>query len=208
MLLLYSSACFFSVPSSKECLVSSSGNDNTENGLSGAKADNKDKPKAWETSTSVTVYMSMLTWHALIYELFYPPSGKYNTHMCTLKAVSVMWRQLPTFETLLKQKNGANFSHNRLKFGNMRKNVWFECVPLRAAPARHTDRARNVERHTTRRHCVDPDSSSFSCLSCVTQPCNPGFCCVSFCAECLASVFVFYMSLNISGYQALLHSST
>ncbi|CAF96156.1 unnamed protein product, partial [Tetraodon nigroviridis] len=29
----------------KECLVSSSGNDNTENGLSGAKADNKDAPK-------------------------------------------------------------------------------------------------------------------------------------------------------------------
>uniref|UniRef100_A0A3Q3JE77 Ig-like domain-containing protein n=1 Tax=Monopterus albus TaxID=43700 RepID=A0A3Q3JE77_MONAL len=30
----------------KECLVSSSGNDNTENGLSGAKADNKATPKA------------------------------------------------------------------------------------------------------------------------------------------------------------------
>ncbi|XP_070762495.1 sodium channel regulatory subunit beta-4-like [Enoplosus armatus] len=30
----------------KECLVSSSGNDNTENGLSGAKADNKGTPKA------------------------------------------------------------------------------------------------------------------------------------------------------------------
>ncbi|XP_056140006.1 sodium channel, voltage-gated, type IV, beta a [Lampris incognitus] len=30
----------------KECLVSSSGNDNTENGLSGAKADNKTTPKA------------------------------------------------------------------------------------------------------------------------------------------------------------------
>ncbi|XP_029699592.1 sodium channel subunit beta-4 isoform X2 [Takifugu rubripes] len=30
----------------KECLVSTSGNDNTENGLSGAKADNKDTPKA------------------------------------------------------------------------------------------------------------------------------------------------------------------
>ncbi|XP_053176124.1 sodium channel subunit beta-4-like [Scomber japonicus] len=29
----------------KECLVSSSGNDNTENGLSGAKADNKGTPK-------------------------------------------------------------------------------------------------------------------------------------------------------------------
>lgn len=37
---------FFSAPSSKECLVSTSGNDNTENGLSGAKADNKDTPKA------------------------------------------------------------------------------------------------------------------------------------------------------------------
>uniref|UniRef100_A0A3P8UH81 Sodium voltage-gated channel beta subunit 4 n=1 Tax=Cynoglossus semilaevis TaxID=244447 RepID=A0A3P8UH81_CYNSE len=30
----------------KECLVSSSGNDNTENGLSGAKAENKGTPKA------------------------------------------------------------------------------------------------------------------------------------------------------------------
>ncbi|CAJ1065715.1 sodium channel subunit beta-4-like isoform X1 [Xyrichtys novacula] len=30
----------------KECLVSSSGNDNTENGLTGAKADNKGTPKA------------------------------------------------------------------------------------------------------------------------------------------------------------------
>ncbi|XP_053729771.1 sodium channel subunit beta-4-like [Synchiropus splendidus] len=30
----------------KECLVSSSGNDNTENGLAGAKADNKGTPKA------------------------------------------------------------------------------------------------------------------------------------------------------------------
>ncbi|KAL7825088.1 hypothetical protein AOLI_G00322950 [Acnodon oligacanthus] len=30
----------------KECLVSSSGNDNTENGLSGSKADNKASPKA------------------------------------------------------------------------------------------------------------------------------------------------------------------
>lgn len=30
----------------KECLVSSTGNDNTENGLSGAKADNKGTPKA------------------------------------------------------------------------------------------------------------------------------------------------------------------
>ncbi|KAL2095606.1 hypothetical protein ACEWY4_007754 [Coilia grayii] len=30
----------------KECLVSSSGNDNTENGLSGSKADDKPKPKA------------------------------------------------------------------------------------------------------------------------------------------------------------------
>ncbi|XP_041919945.1 sodium channel, voltage-gated, type IV, beta a [Alosa pseudoharengus] len=30
----------------KECLVSSSGNDNTENGLSGSKADNKATPKA------------------------------------------------------------------------------------------------------------------------------------------------------------------
>uniref|UniRef100_A0A3P9M864 Sodium channel, voltage-gated, type IV, beta a n=1 Tax=Oryzias latipes TaxID=8090 RepID=A0A3P9M864_ORYLA len=30
----------------KECLVTSSGNDNTENGLSGAKADNKGTPKA------------------------------------------------------------------------------------------------------------------------------------------------------------------
>lgn len=30
----------------KECLVSSSGNDNTENGLSGAKGDNKGTPKA------------------------------------------------------------------------------------------------------------------------------------------------------------------
>lgn len=36
----------FSIPCSKECLVSSSGNDNTENGLSGAKADNKGTPKA------------------------------------------------------------------------------------------------------------------------------------------------------------------
>ncbi|XP_062275583.1 sodium channel subunit beta-4-like [Scomber scombrus] len=34
------------VINNKECLVSSSGNDNTENGLSGAKADNKGTPKA------------------------------------------------------------------------------------------------------------------------------------------------------------------
>lgn len=36
----------FSYLYSKECLVSSSGNDNTENGLSGAKNENKGTPKA------------------------------------------------------------------------------------------------------------------------------------------------------------------
>lgn len=38
--------CQLCAPRRKECLVSSSGNDNTENGLAGSKAEQKAPPKA------------------------------------------------------------------------------------------------------------------------------------------------------------------
>jgi len=41
---------------SKECLVSSSGNDNTENGLPGTKADSKPTPKAWKQHVCVHMW--------------------------------------------------------------------------------------------------------------------------------------------------------
>lgn len=68
---------------SKECLVSS-GQDNTENGLNAAKADNKATPKAWNMCTYVYVHIclymyicthaNILNRHrkkAIINELFY-----------------------------------------------------------------------------------------------------------------------------------------
>lgn len=54
----------FSLSSSKDCLVSSTGNDNTENGLPASKADTKATPKAWRelcmcTHMSTRLYVHM-----------------------------------------------------------------------------------------------------------------------------------------------------
>lgn len=52
----YNACVFFPLSYSKECLVSSSGNDNTENGLPGSKADSKPTPKAWKQHVCVHIW--------------------------------------------------------------------------------------------------------------------------------------------------------
>ena len=58
-------------PCSKECLVTSSGIDNTENGLSGSKADSKPTPKKkWESAciyNLMSTHISVPTLHIFVY---------------------------------------------------------------------------------------------------------------------------------------------
>lgn len=74
---MYSSNSFFLPPHcSKECLVTSSGIDNTENGLSGSKADSKPTPKKKWESACIYNYMSphiyVPSLHIFVYAHVFP----------------------------------------------------------------------------------------------------------------------------------------
>lgn len=100
---------------SKECLVTSSGIDNTENGLSGSKADSKPKPtpkKKWENARVENLRSSYLYTFLFAYAHVF---GEMQIHSgCGNIQYVKVWYHMGTVCRGCMSKEGANYEHTQL----------------------------------------------------------------------------------------------